>query len=74
MIVEEGYLKGAITGFDTQGTVYEFIDGNTWIQAQVKQYSPYTLMPHAKVIGHNGRFYIEIEGMKEGAEVKRKSS
>lgn len=71
MIIEQGYLKGSITGFKNKKTVFEFIDGSTWIQAQIKKYSHHTLMPHARVRDINGRFYLEIEGMKEGVEVRR---
>lgn len=74
MIIEKGYLKGEITGFNNKKTIFEFIDGNTWVQAQFKRCSHQTFMPHAKVRDINGRYYLEIEGMREGVEVRRAES
>ncbi len=33
MIIEEGYLRGSIDGFNNQNTMFTFIGGGTWIQS-----------------------------------------
>lgn len=71
MIVEEGHLRGVVTGFRNKETVFEFLDGNRWIQAEYRRHSHDAFMPHAVIKDVGGRFYIEIEGMNDKVEVKK---
>jgi len=71
MIVEQGYLKGVITGFKNKETVFEFLDGNRWIQAEYYKHCHDAFMPHAVIKDFGGRFYIEIEGINDKVEVRK---
>jgi hypothetical protein len=70
-IIEEGPLKGVITGFRNKETVFEFLGGSKWIQAQYRKYCHDAFMPHAVIRDIEGRYFIEIEGMTDKVEVRR---
>ena len=71
MIIEDGHLKGVVTGFKNKETVFEFFDGSRWIQAEYKKHQHDAFMPHAIIKDVDGRYYIEIDGINDKVEVKR---
>lgn len=71
MIIQKGHLRGIFTGFNNKNTVFEFTDGNKWIQAEYRKYHYDAFMPHAVIKDVNGRYFIEIEGVGDKVEVKR---
>ena len=71
MIVEEGQLRGSFRGFKNRDTVFEFIGGTKWKQAEYKYNYHYAYMPRAKVVQNGGRFILEVEGMDDTVEVHR---
>ncbi|MDH3328318.1 MAG: hypothetical protein OEM01_03720 [Desulfobulbaceae bacterium] len=71
MIIEEGHLRGVVTGFVNKNTVFEFLDGNRWIQAEYRKNSHDAFMPHARIRDIRGRYFIEIDGINDQVEVKR---
>jgi len=70
-IIEEGYLKGAVSGYGNKQTLFEFFNGGTWRQAEYKKLGHDAFMPFAMVKNIDGRCYLEIEGMQEGVLVIR---
>jgi hypothetical protein len=71
MIIEEGNLRGVVAGFRNKNTVFEFLDGQKWIQAEYRKNCRDSFMPHARIRDIEGRYYIEIEGINDTVEVKR---
>ncbi|ANI99726.1 hypothetical protein A8O14_06330 [Polynucleobacter wuianus] len=71
MVLEEGYLSGAINGFHNTSTVFKFNGGGTWIQAEYNYLYQYLYAPYAKVIEKNGMAFIEIEGIDASAPVRK---
>jgi len=71
MIIEKGNLRGVVTGFRNKETVFEFLGGNRWIQAEYRKYPHDAFMPHAVIKDIGGRYYIEIEGIIDKVEVKK---
>ncbi len=71
MIIEEGYLKGVVTGFKNKNTVFEFSKGNSWIQTEYRKNCHDAFMPHARIRDIEGRYFIEIDGINDKVEVKR---
>lgn len=72
-IVQRGVLRGAFNGFQNSSTVFEFLDGSTWQQAEEKSCSYPTYMPHARVLLKQGMHFLEIDGMKETVRIVRKN-
>lgn len=71
MIIEKGHLRGIFTGFRNKETVFEFLDGNKWIQAEYRKYQHDAFMPHAVIKDIGGRYYLEVEGIHDSIEVKK---
>lgn len=71
MILEEGYLKGSINGFNNRSTTFTFIGGGTWIQGESKYVYQYQYQPYAKVMLINGEACLIIEGMDEHVAVRK---
>jgi hypothetical protein len=71
MILEEGYLKGAVKGFNNRNTIFSFIGGGTWMQSEYKYLYQYQYQPYARVIETHGEARIQIEGINDTALVKR---
>lgn len=71
MIIEEGYLRGVVTGFRNKDTVFEFLNGNRWIQSEYRKHCNDAFMPHARITDVSGRYFIEIEGINDKVEVKK---
>lgn len=62
-IIQEGQLKGAFKGFRNRDTVFEFHGGGKWRQNEYKYQYQYAYMPRARVVGRNGSYYLEVEGL-----------
>ncbi|MFM1977517.1 MAG: hypothetical protein RLZZ151_32 [Pseudomonadota bacterium] len=71
MIIEEGYLRGSIDGFNNQNTMFTFIGGGTWIQSEYKYVYQYQYQPYAKVIEIKGQPYIQIDGIDDCVLVRK---
>jgi len=68
-IIEKGQLEGSFTGFNNTDTVFKFVGGNRWRQAEYNYYYHYAYMPDAKVIYKNGSYFLLVEGIEETVEV-----
>lgn len=71
MILEEGYLTGAIKGFHDTNTIFQFNGGGTWAQTEYKYVYQYLYSPYAQVMSNGGQIYIQIEGIDEIALVRK---
>lgn len=68
-IIEDGQLEGEFNGFNNTDTIFKFIGGGRWQQAEYKYYYYYSYMPSAKVIEKNGKHIIKIDCVDETVEV-----
>lgn len=71
MIQDQGSLKGAFKGFKDRDTIFEFVGGRKWRQAEYKYLYHYAYMPDAKVVDEGGRCMLYVEGVDEPVEVRR---
>ena len=71
MIEDEGQLKGAFHGFKNTDTVFEFVNGHKWMQAEYKYHYHYAYMPRAKVIRDGSTYYLEVKGINDTVKVRK---
>lgn len=63
------HINGAFKGWAGRGA-YELTDGSVWVQAQYLYHYQYMYRPKARVVNDGGRYYLEVEGMKDRVEVR----
>lgn len=68
-VVEEGQLEGSFNGFNNRDTIFKFVGGGKWRQAEYKYCYYYAYMPNAKIISKNGCYILVVEDMDETVEV-----
>jgi hypothetical protein len=70
-VIIEGQLRGAIRGFHNRDTLFEFVNGQVWRQAEYKYLYQYLYMPSAQVVDSPEGIVIQIEGIDDTVRVLR---
>ncbi|MEK7996717.1 MAG: hypothetical protein AAB403_23175 [Planctomycetota bacterium] len=70
-VIEAGQLRGSFKGFHNRDTVFEFQGGGKWRQNEYKYDYYYAYMPEAKVVGDQGGYRLQVDGMSDSVEVVR---
>lgn len=69
-VVEEGQLKGSFRGFKNRKTEFTFFGSRRkWRQDEYKYLYHYVYMPTARVIDDGGRYYLEVDGVRDRVAV-----
>jgi hypothetical protein len=70
-VVEEGQLKGAFKGFKNRKTEFTFFGSRrNWRQDEYKYLYHYAYMPKARVVVEGGRYFLEVDGVRERIAVR----
>ncbi len=69
-VVEEGKLEGEFEGFEDTDRVFTFYgSGRKWRQAEYKYLYHYAYMPNVRVVERGGRFYLEVDRVRDSVAV-----
>ena len=70
-IVTESRIDGDFTGWTGHG-VYRLVNGQEWEQVRYKYRYRYKHRPKARVIQDGGKYWLEVDGMDEAIQVRRR--
>ena len=68
--VIESQIDGEFEGFEID-RVYKLMNGQIWIQTDYLYQYHYSYMPQVIIYENHGRYYMNVEGIKESVEVEQ---
>lgn len=70
-VVTESRIKGVFKGWAGRG-IHELMNGQRWEQASSEHRYRYLFSPSARVIAERGSYWLEVEGMDDRVQVRRR--
>ncbi|MFO8173166.1 MAG: hypothetical protein ACQET1_11080 [Gemmatimonadota bacterium] len=70
-VVTESRIKGVFKGW-TGREVHELVNGQRWEQVSRNHQYRYLFSPPARVVADGGSYWLEVEGMEERVQVRRR--
>ena len=59
----------SVPALKNKETVFQFYPGHIWRQKHSKYHYHYAYMPYARVVGRNGGYELEVDGVADRLEV-----
>ena len=70
-VVTRSRIRGVFKGWSGRG-IHELVNGQRWEQVSRNHQYRCLFSPPARVVAHRGSYWLEVEGMEERVEVRRR--